>query len=149
VPGNDVVRTELNANRTAKADLLIVDNDRHWEREDAVEALLQGLGVSYHVVEGEPSAETMKPYKAVTWITTTVSGAKGVIPTKSVAAITEYLEGGGKFWFMSSRAMNYIVHPDVAVPARSRPRASRSERNRSSRRAKPKRSTATHCSPTR
>ncbi|MGH2784294.1 MAG: immune inhibitor A domain-containing protein [Actinomycetota bacterium] len=116
VPGNDVVRTELNANRTASADVLIVDNDRHWEREDAVEAVLQGLGVSYHVVEGEPSAATMAKYKAVTWITTTVSGAKGIIPAKSVAAITQYLDGGGKFWFMSSRAMQYAVHPDVAAP---------------------------------
>ena len=116
VAGNDIVRTELNANRTASADVLIVDNDRHWEREDAVEAVLQGTGVSYHVVEGEPSAATLAEYKAVTWITTTVSGAKGVIPAKSVAAITKYLDGGGKLWFMSSRAMQYSVHPDVSAP---------------------------------
>ena len=113
VPGNDVVRTELTANRTPTADLLIVDNDRGWEREDAIEAVLQGLGVSHHVVEGEPSAETMKKYKAVTWITTTVSGAKGVISLSSIDAITEYLDAGGKFWFQTSRAMTYIGDPTL------------------------------------
>jgi M6 family metalloprotease-like protein len=114
VSGNDVVRTELNANRGATADLLIVDNDRSWEREDAIEAVLQGLGVSYHVVEGTPSAATMKPYKAVTWITTTVSGANGVISPAMAAVISKYLDGGGRFWFMTSRAMSYMAGPDLA-----------------------------------
>ena len=117
IPGNDVVRTELTAYRGATADVLIVDNDRGWQREQAVEAVLQGLGVPYHVVEGEPSAATLKRYKAVTWITTTVSGAKGVLSPNAVSAITSYLDGNGKFWFMSSRAMTYLAGPDLAATA--------------------------------
>ncbi|MGH2727882.1 MAG: immune inhibitor A domain-containing protein, partial [Actinomycetota bacterium] len=114
VPGNDVVRTELNANRGATADVLIVDNDRGWKREEAIEAVLQGLGVSFHVVEGTPSAATMKRYKAVTWITTTVSGGKGVISTAMAGEMTKYLDGGGKLWFMTSRAMSYMAGEDLA-----------------------------------
>ncbi|MCI0347767.1 MAG: hypothetical protein L0221_20405, partial [Chloroflexi bacterium] len=103
-----------NASRGATADVLIVDNDRHWEREDAIEAVLQGLGVSYHVVEGTPSAATMKPYKAVMWITTTVSGANGVISPKMALTMSTYLDGGGRLWFMTSRAMTYMAGEDLA-----------------------------------
>jgi M6 family metalloprotease-like protein len=106
--GNDTVRSELVAHRKGAADVLIVDNDRFMTQEEGFEALLQGLGVSYHVVEGEPTAATMTPYKGVIWLTTPVSGSTGVISAAGRTALTSYLDSGGKVWFSSSRAMGYL-----------------------------------------
>ena len=109
VPGNDVVRSELVAYQSGPADLLLVDNDRGWSQEEAIEAVLQSLGVRYHLVVGEPSLATLKKYKSVIWTTTTVSGYKGVISAEAIAALKQYLSGGGKLWAQSTRLMSYLA----------------------------------------
>jgi M6 family metalloprotease-like protein len=111
VAGNDIVRSELVANPAGAADVLLVDNDRGWDQQEAIEAALQGLGVRYHVVVGEPSVATMKKYKAVLWTTTTVSGWKGVISPPAVVALKEYFDAGGRVWMMSNRASQYLAEP--------------------------------------
>jgi M6 family metalloprotease-like protein len=107
-PGNDTVRSEITAHRNTAADVLIVDNDRGMTQEEGFEALLQGLGVGYHVVEGEPAAATMTPYKGVIWLTSSVSGSNGIISAAGRTALASYMDGGGKVWFSSSRAMGYL-----------------------------------------
>lgn len=111
VAGNNVVRTELTGYRGG-GDLLVVDNDFGWTFEQDYEAVLNGLGVSYDVVEGEPPAEVLAGYDAVVWLTTTVSGAEGVLSEEAVAAIGAYLDGGGRLWLASTRAAGYLTTSD-------------------------------------
>jgi M6 family metalloprotease-like protein len=111
VSGNDVVRTELTAGRHREAEVLIVDNDRHMTQEQDVIAVLQGLGVPFHLVEGEPTADILGRYDAAIWLTTTVSGAEGVLSPSGQEAIRAYLDGGGRVWLTSTRAMGYLGGP--------------------------------------
>lgn len=108
VAGNDVVRTELEA-YPGNGDVLIVDNDFGWTFEEDYEATLNTLGVSYDIVEGDPLPGVLSQYDAVIWNTTTVSGAQGVLSDAAVAAITEYLDSGGRLWLASSRAAGYLT----------------------------------------
>ena len=108
VAGNNVVRTELEA-YPGNGDVLIVDNDFGWTFEEDYEATLNTLGVSYDVVEGEPMPAVLSQYDAVIWVTTTVSGAQGVLSDAGVASITEYLDGGGRLWLASTRAAGYLT----------------------------------------
>ena len=114
VPGNDVVRTELVANPAADASVLVVDNDLGWTQEQTVQASLLALGVPHDVVEGEPDAETLAAYDAAIWLTSGVSGATGVLSPAGWDAITSYLDGGGKVWLASNRAVGYASSPAVA-----------------------------------
>jgi M6 family metalloprotease-like protein len=111
VAGNDVVRTELTAYRGG-GDLLIVDDDFGWTFEQDYEAVLNGLGVRYDVVDAEPSADVLARYDAVIWITTTVSGAQGVLSEDAAAGIATYLDGGGRLWLASTRAAGYMTDLD-------------------------------------
>jgi M6 family metalloprotease-like protein len=109
-PGNDIVRTELEA-WPANADVLLVDNDYGWTLEEAYEAVLTSLGVSYAVAEGEPSADVLADYDAVIWQTTTVSGGEGVLSEAAQQAIETYLDDGGALWLATTRAAAY-ADPD-------------------------------------
>lgn len=111
VAGNNVVRTELTAYPSG-GDVLIVDNDFGWTFEEDYQAVLNGLGVRYDVVEGEPTADVLKRYDAVIWITTTVSGAEGVLSEDATAHIGTYLDGGGRLWMASTRAAGYMTSRD-------------------------------------
>lgn len=108
VAGNNVVRTELTA-YPGGGDVLIVDNDFGWTFEQDYEAVLNGLGVGYDIVEGEPTADVLKRYDAAIWITTTVSGDQGVLSEDAAAAIAAYLDGGGRLWMASTRAAGYMT----------------------------------------
>ena len=117
VTGNDVVRTELVANPAADASVLVVDNDLGWTQEQTVQASLLALGVPHDVVEGEPDADTLAGYDAAIWLTSGVSGATGVLSPAGWDAITSYLDGGGKVWLASNRAVGYASAPAVARSA--------------------------------
>ena len=108
VAGNNVVRTELTA-YPGGGDVLIVDNDYGWTFEQDYQAVLNGLGVTHDVVEGEPPAAVLKRYDAVVWLTPTVSGAEGVLSSPAERAVAEYLDGGGKLWMASTRAAGYLT----------------------------------------
>jgi hypothetical protein len=106
-PGNDIVRTELEA-WPEGASVLLVDNDFGWTHEEPYEALLRSLGVTYAVVEGEPPAEVLADYDAVIWIPRTVSGADGVLSSEGQEAMEAYLADGGSLWFATTRAGAYV-----------------------------------------
>jgi M6 family metalloprotease-like protein len=111
VAGNDVVRTELSA-YPGGSDVLMVDHDFGWTFEQDYEAVLNGLGVSYDIVEGEPTTDVMDDYDAVIWLTTTVSGDEGVLSPEAADYIAGYLDGGGKLWVASTRAAGYMTTRD-------------------------------------
>ena len=108
VAGNNIVKTELEA-FPGGGDVLIVDNDFGWTFEQDYEAVLNGLGVSYDVVDGEPTAATLAKYDAVIWITTTASGDQGTLSDEAVDDIATYLDGGGKLWMASTRVAGYLT----------------------------------------
>ena len=114
VAGNDVVRSELVANPAADARVLVVDNDLGWTQEQTVQASLLALGVPHDVVTGEPDADTLADYDAAIWLTSGVSGAAGVLSPDGWDAITSYLDGGGRVWLASNRAVGYASDPGVA-----------------------------------
>ena len=108
VAGNNIVRTELEAYR-GNSDVLIVDNDFGWTFEEDYEATFNSLGVSYDIVEGEPSAAVLSDYDAVVWVTTTASGDQGTLSNAAVDSITEYLDEGGRLWMASTRVAGYLT----------------------------------------
>ncbi|HVL90903.1 MAG TPA: immune inhibitor A domain-containing protein, partial [Actinomycetota bacterium] len=103
-PSNDVVATEISAD-PASANVLVVDADRGFTFEEPVEAVLQGLGVPYHVVRGIPTLTTLRAYPLVVWLTTSVSGPDGIFHYSSHEALWDYLAGGGRVWMQSTRAL--------------------------------------------
>ncbi|MGH3443442.1 MAG: immune inhibitor A domain-containing protein, partial [Nitriliruptorales bacterium] len=112
-PGNDVVRTELEAWK-AGAEVLLVDDDFGWTFEEPYESALNALGVPYAVADGPPTAETLGAYDAVIWLTTTVSGAEGVLSDDAQEAVGAYLDDGGRLWLASTRAAGYLTTDDPA-----------------------------------
>lgn len=112
-PGNDLVRTEILANPDVDATVLVVDNDLGWTQEQSVQASLLSLGVDHHVVDGEPGLATLEQYDAVIWLTSGVSGAKGVMSPAAWAALTAYLDGGGNAWVSSNRFAGYAANEAI------------------------------------
>ena len=112
VAGNNVVRTELEA-FGGEGDVLIVDNDFGWTFEEDYEAVFNSLGVSYDIVEGDPTPAVLGRYDAVVWITTAVSGDQGVISDDATTSIGTYLDNGGRVWLASTRAAGYLTTRDA------------------------------------
>jgi hypothetical protein len=107
VPENDAVRTTFEA-YAADADLLVVANDRDWTQEEHLAAIVESLGVRYHVIHSEATHELMEQYDGTIWLTSTVSGGAGVMSEDGFNAIAAYLAEGGNVWLASARAITYI-----------------------------------------
>ena len=108
VAGNNIVRTELEA-YPGGSDVLIVDNDFGWTFEEDYEAVLNSLGVSYDIVEGEPTTGVLEDYDSVIWITATASGAQAILSDDARDYIGQYLDEGGNLWMASNRAAGYLT----------------------------------------
>lgn len=90
------------------ADVLLVDDDRFYDREAAYTTALDGLGVDYDVwdtdARGSPSAALLRAYPYVLWFTG-YDWFAPITPGEN-AALTEYVAGNGRL-FLSSQDFLY------------------------------------------
>lgn len=89
----------------AKPRVLIVDDDGQLQRERAVAGALAALKIPYAISANDhPNAATLKKYKAVVW-SSGLDRGPGQIDEPDRAALTAYLEAGGRLLLTSNRAI--------------------------------------------
>lgn len=115
---NDVQATELWAG-PAGPKVLVVDDDGALDQEAALTGALAANGVPYAVVTEHPTAEQMAAFPAVFW-EASQDRAVGQLDAGDVAALTTYLDGGGRLFLASNRVVDALATP----PGRTNPGAS-------------------------
>jgi M6 family metalloprotease-like protein len=87
--------------------VLIVDDDETLMHERAIAGALASLGVPYAIATAHPTLKLMKHYRAVIW-ETAVDRYEGQLDKYDRAALTAYLNGGGKLLVSSNRIMDAV-----------------------------------------
>jgi M6 family metalloprotease-like protein len=95
--------------------VLVVDDDQTLAHERAIAGALASLGVPYAITAESPTAAAMARYDAVIWENGTDRGP-GVLTTSDVAALTKYLNGGGRLLLSTNRpdGISNVVDPTFA-----------------------------------
>jgi M6 family metalloprotease-like protein len=98
-----------------KPQVLVVDDDQTLAHERAIAGALAALGVPYAIASSHPSAAELKKYRAVIWENGTDRGP-GVLSAGDVAALTAYLDGGGRLLLSTNRpdGVSSVVDPTFA-----------------------------------
>ena len=91
--------------------VLVVDDDA-YDAESAYAGTLAALHIPYAIATGHVTAATMARFKAVIWETGLERGV-GVMDEKDQAAVTTYLDGGGKVLLTSLRAVDALAGTDL------------------------------------
>jgi M6 family metalloprotease-like protein len=91
----------------ANPSVLVVDDEGFTDGEDAYTGALAALGVPYAVATHHVEAETMQAYDAVIWVGS-IDRGPGQLDESDRAAITDYLNGGGRLWLASNRALGAV-----------------------------------------
>jgi M6 family metalloprotease-like protein len=104
---NQVQGTSLWAG-PANPKVLIVDDDQVLSHENAIAGALGSLGIPYAVVSAHPTAATLEKYEAVIW-SSGVDRYEGQLTTEDRAAITSYLDGGGRLLLTGNRIFDAIT----------------------------------------
>lgn len=97
----------------ANPSVLIVDDDGPGDTERVYAGALAALGVPYAIAERHVTADEMKAYKAVIWVST-LDRAEGQIDEDDRNAIAGYLGSGGKLWLSSNRAIEALTGVEQA-----------------------------------
>jgi M6 family metalloprotease-like protein len=85
--------------------VLVVDDDGAFDSQDAYTGSLAVLGVPYAIAERHVPAATMAQYEAVIW-QAGVDREQGQLDEVDRREIATYLDGGGKLWLSSNRAVD-------------------------------------------
>lgn len=112
VEGNNAQKTTGWAS-PAGPSVLIVDDDGPGDTERVYAGALAALGVPYAIAERHVTADQMKAYDAVIWVST-LDRNEGQIDEDDRGAIAGYLGGGGKLWLSSNRAIEALTGVDQA-----------------------------------
>lgn len=114
---NPLVTATYHLRHKTPGQILLVDDDRWYEREAPYQAALAELGLRYDYWDtggvdnlpgrGSPPADLLPYYQLVIWFT----GADWYAPITAAerAALTDYLAGGGRL-FLSSQDYLYYHH---------------------------------------
>ena len=106
---NDVQASELWVGPSAPR-VLVVDDDGALDQEVAIAGALSALGVPYALTVEHPDAATLARYEAVVW-EASQDRAVGQLDAGDVAALTEYLAGGGRLLVTSNRVIDALATP--------------------------------------
>ncbi|MEY2450641.1 MAG: hypothetical protein QOD92_215 [Acidimicrobiaceae bacterium] len=87
--------------------VLVVDDEGFTDGEDAYTGALAALGVPYAVASTHVDSATMNEYDAVIWVAAIERGP-GQLDEDDRAAIADYLDGGGRLWLASNRAVGAV-----------------------------------------
>ena len=104
--GNNAQATQLQIG-PANPQVLIVDDDGSFDAEDTYRGVLTALGIPFAVAQGHADLKTMKQYKVVIW-SSGLERYQGQLNAGDRDAIRKYLDGGGRFWFLSLRAASAL-----------------------------------------
>jgi M6 family metalloprotease-like protein len=104
--GNNVQKTTLMVG-PANPRVLVVDDDGAFDANDTYFGVLTALGVPFSVAGLHADAALMKQYKAVIW-EAGLDRYQGQLNIDDRNAIRSYLNGGGKFWYLSPRAADAL-----------------------------------------
>ncbi|MGV3758246.1 MAG: immune inhibitor A domain-containing protein [Actinomycetota bacterium] len=111
IEGNNAQKSSLWAG-PADPSVLIVDDDAS-DQEQVYAGALAALGIPYAVAEKHVTADEMATYDAVIW-TSALDRGPGQLDEPDREAISAYLEGGGKLWLASNRAIEALLLTDSA-----------------------------------
>jgi M6 family metalloprotease-like protein len=87
--------------------VLVVDDEGYTDGEEAYTGALAALGVPYAVATGHVTAAAMAAYDAVIWVAA-IDRGHGQLDGDDRDAISAYLDGGGRMWLASNRAIGAI-----------------------------------------
>ena len=104
---NQVQSTSLWAG-PADPQVLIVDDDQVLSHENAIAGALGSLGVPYAIVSAHPTVAMMAKYDAVIW-SSGVDRYEGQIDSADRAAISSYLDNGGRLLLTGNRVLDSIT----------------------------------------
>lgn len=106
-------KATFNLGQKTPGKLLLVDDDRFFDREEEYEEALKSLGYAYDVWDtspggrerGGPAPKFLKAYETVLWFT----GYDWFAPVRPAenAALTEFLDGGGRLFLSSQDYLYY------------------------------------------
>jgi len=88
--------------------VLIVDDDQVLSHENAIAGALGSLGIPYAIMSAHPTAATMEKYDAVIW-SSGVDRYEGQLDSADRAAISSYLDGGGRLLLTGNRVLDSIT----------------------------------------
>lgn len=100
----------------ANPTVLIVDDDQTLAHERAIAGGLAALGVPYAIFSAHPTARDLAKYRAVIWENGTDRGL-GVLNPGDIAALTAYLNKGGRLLLSTNRpdGVSSVVDPTFAA----------------------------------
>ena len=87
--------------------VLIVDDDETLLHERAIAGALASLGVPYAIATAHPTLKQLRRYRAVIW-ESAVDRYEGQLDKYDRAALTAYLNGGGKLLVTSNRIFDAV-----------------------------------------
>jgi M6 family metalloprotease-like protein len=115
-PGNDITEGSEGNNvqitngwaGPENPSVLVVDDEGFTDGEDAYTGALAALGVPYAVASSHVSSATMSAYDAVIWVAA-IDRGPGQLDENDRAQIADYLDGGGRLWLASNRAVGSLA----------------------------------------
>jgi M6 family metalloprotease-like protein len=106
------------AGTSRRGRVLVVDDDGLLTQERAVTGALASLGVRYSVVTEHPTFKVMRKYAAIVWEAST-DRYVGQLNHSDQAAVTRYLDHGGKALFTSNRLIDSMGVGNTATTPQS------------------------------
>jgi M6 family metalloprotease-like protein len=88
----------------ASPSVLVVDDEGYTDGEEAYTGALAALGVPYAVATQHVTKDVMDAYDAVIWVAA-IDRGPGQLDKDDRDAIADYLDGGGRLWLASNRAI--------------------------------------------